>query len=148
MPLRNTKRQSLHYLKPSGVNTTNYKEKNSTTGADASGNISYLAHISCSDNWTHSELSQCNSQAVMQTQNMLISWAWLQYQYASEIAVGFAIAFGAISLDPAATLSCSTDRIYKLPGSQVWVVLSSVKSRSPATAIKVSKSRHNSWMKL
>ena len=39
---------------------------------------------------------------------------------------------------------CSTDRTYKLPGSHVWAVLSSEKSRSPATAIKVSKSRHNS----
>ena len=32
----------------------------------------------------------------------------------------------------------------ELPGSQVRAVLSSVKSRSPATAIKVSKSCHNS----
>ena len=39
---------------------------------------------------------------------------------------------------------CSTDRTYKLPGSHVCAVLSSEKSRSPATAIKVSKSRHNS----
>ena len=39
---------------------------------------------------------------------------------------------------------CSTDRTYKLPGSHVLAVLSSEKSRSPATAIKVSKSRHNS----
>ena len=43
---------------------------------------------------------------------------------------------------------CSTDRTYKLPGSHVWAVLSSEKSRSPATAIKVSKSRHNSRTKL
>ena len=33
---------------------------------------------------------------------------------------------------------CSTDRTYKLSGSHVWEVLSSEKSRSPATAIKVS----------
>ena len=39
---------------------------------------------------------------------------------------------------------CSTDRTYKLPGSHVWAVLSLEKSRSPATAIKASKSRHNS----
>ena len=39
---------------------------------------------------------------------------------------------------------CSTDRTYKLPGSHVWAVLSSEKSRSPAKAIKVTKSRHNS----
>ena len=47
-----------------------------------------------------------------------------------------------------ATLSCSTDRTYELPGSQLWAVLSPEKSRSPATAIKVSKSRHNSRTKL
>ena len=47
---------------------------------------------------------------------------------------------------------CSTDWTYKLPGSHVWAVLSSKKSRSPATAIKVSKSHHNSrtnlWTKV
>ena len=47
-----------------------------------------------------------------------------------------------------ATLSCSTDRTYELPGSQLWAVLSSEKSRSPAMAITVSKSRHNSRTKL
>ena len=41
-----------------------------------------------------------------------------------------------------------TDRSYKLLGRQLWAVLSSEKSRSPATAIKVSKSRHNSRTKL
>ena len=69
-----------------------------------------------------------------------------QYQHASEIAVGFAI----IALASLAQFLrsrraiCSTDRTYTLPGSHVWAVLSSEKSRSPATAIKVSKSRHNS----
>ena len=43
---------------------------------------------------------------------------------------------------------CSTDRTYELPGSHVWAVMSSEKSRSPAMAIKVSKSRHNSRTKL
>ena len=43
-----------------------------------------------------------------------------------------------------AALSFSTDRSYKLLGRQLWAVLSSEKSRSPATAIKVGKSRHNS----
>ena len=47
-----------------------------------------------------------------------------------------------------ALLSFSTDRSYKLLGRQLWAVLSSEKSRSPATAIKVSKSRHNSRTKL
>ena len=32
-------------------------------------------------------------------------------------------------------LSCSTDRTYELPGSQLWAFLSSEKSRSPAMAI-------------
>ena len=45
-------------------------------------------------------------------------------------------------------LSFSTDRSYKLLGRQLWAVLSSEKSRSPATAIKVGKSRHNSRTKL
>ena len=49
-----------------------------------------------------------------------------------EIAVDFAIAFWRIFIGPA-TLSCSTDRTYELPGSHVWAVLSSEKSRSPAT---------------
>ena len=43
-----------------------------------------------------------------------------------------------------AALSFSTDISYKLLGRQLWAVLSSEKSRSPATAIKVGKSRHNS----
>ena len=47
-----------------------------------------------------------------------------------------------------APLSFSTDRSYKLLGRQLWAVLSSEKSRSPATAIRVSKSRHNSRTKL
>ena len=45
-------------------------------------------------------------------------------------------------------LSFSTDRSYKLLGRQLWAVLSSEKSRSPTKAIKVSKSRHNSRIKL
>ena len=45
-------------------------------------------------------------------------------------------------------LSFSTDRSYKLLGRQLWAVLSSEKSRSPTKAIKVSKSCHNSRIKL
>ena len=62
-----------------------------------------------------------------------------------EIAVGFAIiAFWRNFSGIYRRAICSTDRTYKLPGSHVWAVLSSKKSRSPATAIKVSKSRYNS----
>ena len=47
-----------------------------------------------------------------------------------------------------AALSCGTDRSYKLLGRQLQAVLTKENSRSPATAIKVSKSRHNSRTKL
>ena len=40
------------------------------------------------------------------------------------------------------------DRSYKLLGRQLWTILTLEKSGSPATAIKVSKSRHNSRTKL
>ena len=48
-----------------------------------------------------------------------------------------------------ALLSCSKILTYlQVLGSQLWTALPSEKSRSPATANKVSKSRHNSRMKL
>ena len=79
----------------------------------------------------------------------MISWAWLQHQYASagvrccRLCHSFLTQF----LQTRRAI-CSTDRTYELPGSHVWAVMSSEKSRSPATAIKVSKSRHNSRTKL
>ena len=72
--------------------------------------------------------------------------------------------FAKIAVPP--KLSCSTDQpvrkwdsfviafcrdffglaypVVKIEPSQIWAILSSEKSRSPATAIKVSESRHNS----
>ena len=47
-----------------------------------------------------------------------------------------------------ALLSCSKILTYQVLGSQLWTALPSEKSRSPATANKVSKSRHNSRTKL
>ena len=47
-----------------------------------------------------------------------------------------------------AAISCGIDRSYKLLGRQLWTVLTLEKSGSPATAIKVRKSRHNSRTKL
>ena len=47
-----------------------------------------------------------------------------------------------------AAISCGINRSYKLLGRQLWTVLTLEKSGSPATAIKVSKSRHNSRTKL
>ena len=47
-----------------------------------------------------------------------------------------------------ALLSCSKILTYQVLGSQLWTFLPSEKSRSPATANKVSKSRHNSRTKL
>ena len=47
-----------------------------------------------------------------------------------------------------ALLSCSKILTYQLLGSQLWTALPLEKSRSPATANKVSKSRHNSRTKL
>ena len=69
---------------------------------------------------------------------MLISWAWQQYQHASEVAVGFAIIAFWRNLSSPTALSVvqikpgAPDQTYKLPGSHVWAVLSSEKSRSPA----------------
>ena len=71
--------------------------------------------------------------------NHVISWAWLQYQHASDFSWDFS---------RAAMLSCSTDRTYKLLDSQQETFLSSQKSRSPAKPIEVSKSCHNLWTKL
>ena len=62
---------------------------------------------------------------------------------ASEIAVVFAIAYSRDSR------TCCAILWYRpLLGRQLQAVLTSEKSRSPATAIKVSKSRHNSRTKL
>ena len=47
-----------------------------------------------------------------------------------------------------AAISCGIDRSYKLLGRQLWTVLTLEKSGSPATAIKVRKSRHNLRTKL
>ena len=47
-----------------------------------------------------------------------------------------------------ALISCSNILIYQVLGRQLWTALPSEKSRSPATANKVSKSRHNSRTKL
>ena len=47
-----------------------------------------------------------------------------------------------------ALLSCSKILTYQVLGSQLWTALPSEKSRSPATANTVSKSRHNSRTKL
>ena len=133
------------------------RRKNSTTGADASGNISSLAYINALT--TYSELShptQCSSYADYcyantEAKQMLISWAWLQNQHASEIAVhvGLGKLFGMISPDPPRYPVAQIEPIvtYELPGSQLWAVLSPEKSRSPATASRVSKSRHNSRTK-
>ena len=88
------------------------------------------------------ECSYANTEA----KQVLISWAWQQYQHASEKWDSCRLchhSFLAQYLRSRRAI-CSSDRTYKLPGSHVWAVLSSEKSRSPATAIKVSKSRHNS----
>ena len=50
-----------------------------------------------------------------------------------------------ISQSGPATLSCSTDRSYKLLGRQLWAALPSEKSRSPAMVNKVSKWCHTSY---
>ena len=67
----------------------------------------------------------------------------------SEIAVGLGKLFGTISPDPPRYPVAQIEPIvtYELPGSQLWAVLSPEKSRSPATASKVSKLRHNSRTK-
>ena len=85
------------------------------------------------------ECSYANTEA----KQLLISWAWQiparEWDSCRLCHHSFLAQF---LRSPRAI--CSTDRTYKLPGSHVWAVLSSEKSRSPATAIKVSKSRHNS----
>ena len=87
----------------------------------------------------------CNTN---RSQSMLpqFNWPCLQRlaQHTSEIA---SIACLHDFSGPA-LLSCSKILTYQVLGSQLWTALPSEKSRSPATANKVSKSRHNSRTKL
>ena len=48
-------------------------------------------------------------------------------QHASEIAVGFAVAFWQQFPTPSYSIPYSTDQTYELPGSLLWAIL----SRSP-----------------
>ena len=87
--------------------------------------------------------SQC-SYSNTEAKQLLISWRDNNTSTLSEIAVLLCHHSFLAQFLRSRRAICSTDRTYKLPGSHVWAVLSSDKSRSPATAIKVSKSRHNS----
>ena len=115
--------------------------KNSTTGADASGKYQLAGiHKFINALTTHSaecsrmQLCKHRSQAGVNQLGVTTILA-REWDSCHSFLAQFLRSRRAI---------CSTDRTYKLPGSHVWAVLYSEKCRSPATAIKVSKSRHNS----
>ena len=103
-------------------------QKNSTTGADASGKYQ-LAGIH--------KFHTCSASSYIAKQVLIIITTagrdCMQYQHASEILrqlYRLCHSFLAQFLWTRRAI-CSTDRTYALPGSHVWPVLSSVKSRSP-----------------